>query len=65
MEIPCIPLMKFVSKDNKKKSLVDNKLGPFNMGAFSVAALPASGYFVSYPTTIQFLSVERELNLLQ
>lgn len=35
------------------------------MGAFSVAALPASGYFVSYPTTIQFLSVERELNLLQ
>lgn len=76
-EIPCIPLTKFVSKgnkkekktqktkNNKKSTLVDNKLESFNMGDFSVAALPASGYFVFYPTTIQFLSVQRELNLLQ
>lgn len=54
----------------KKKSLLDkNKLGSqfplFSMGEFSVGDPTAPGYSVFYPTNIQFLSAQKELNMLQ
>lgn len=69
-ETLCIPLPEVVNKEIQKKSLVDkNKLGSqfslFGMGEFSVGDPTAPGYSAFYPTTIQFLSAQKELNVLQ
>lgn len=66
-EIFCIPLAEVVNKGiKKKKSLVGkNKLGSFSTGELSIRSPTAPGYSVLYPTTIPFLSAQREMNLLQ
>lgn len=68
-ETLCIPLPEVVNK-YKKKSVVDkNKLGSrfplSSMGEISVGDPTAPGYSVFYPTTIQFLSAQKELNVLR